>query len=378
MGKAILFGGGGSGVHVDEMTSPAAAGDVYSGDTFATKDNEELVTGTVADKTTSHTQTLNETWTIPAGYHDGTGKVKQNLTYVGKQTSTINANGSVSITPGYHNGTGTVTANNSHYAGGSVLPGTKDTVLKTSGKVLDAKLYIPKQANLVANNIVRGKSIFGVAGGFDTLAAMKRDQQIFNGSSFFGWMAGGVVLNPRGFGSFGSGNDWCKNESSNVSYPSGSLYLEKTDSSSSSGTFGREEEYAARLVSAKSIDFSQFSKIRVTGTYTATIKARGSYDGTFFGHPYIGLFLRFYELTNVSRTTSRKASGKRLSTSKIDTTDWRNPVTKTISFDLQDDISSWTENNGFLLFKVWNDGYDNGEGYYLYSKCVITGIWLYV
>lgn len=378
MGKVILFGGGGSGVPVDEMTNPATASDVYSGNTFATKNSDELLTGNVQNKTTSHTQTLNETWKIPAGYHDGSGKVTQNLTYIGAQTGTIGANGSVAIKAGYHNGSGKITVNNPKYTGSAIYPGTSNTTLNTNGKVIDGKLYIPAQPNLTAANIVRGKSIFGVAGGFDTLAAMKRDQQVYNGSSFFGWMAGGVVLNPRGFGAFGIGNMWCNNESTNVIYPSGSLYLEKTDSSSSSGTFGREEEYAARLVSAKSIDFSQFSKIRVTGTYTATIKATGSYDGVRFGHPYIGLFLRFYEITNVSGTTSLKASGNRLKTSEIDTTDWKNPVTKTISFDLQDNISSWSENHGFLRLKVWNTGYDNTEGYYLYSKCVITGIWLYV
>ena len=68
MGKAILFRGGGSGVPVDEMTNPATASDVYSGNTFATKDSDELLTGNVQNKTTSHTQTLNETWTIPAGF----------------------------------------------------------------------------------------------------------------------------------------------------------------------------------------------------------------------------------------------------------------------------------------------------------------------
>lgn len=373
MGKAILFGGGGSGVHVDEMTNPAVAGDVYSGDTFATKDNEELVTGTVVDKTTSHTQALNETWTIPAGYHDGTGKVKQNLTYVGKQTSTINANGSVSITPGYHNGTGTVTANNSHYAGGAVTPGTKDTVLQTSGKVLDAKLYIPKQVNLVANNIVRGKSIFGVAGGFDTLATMKRDQQVYNGSSFFGWLSGGVIINNRGWGdAWGSVSYWNGySDHKEVDITSGSLFVE------SDSHIGYSESYSARLVSAKSIDFSQFSRIRITGNLAVRMKAYGNQHATRHYTVYQCAILRFHELTNVSGTMKKVASTTSEGSAYLQSSDWQNTYTGTTNFDMSFDISSWSEKNGFLGLRVW-DGHDTDEGEYYYTKVTITGIWLYV
>jgi hypothetical protein len=373
MGKAILFGGGGSGVHVDEMTSPATASDVYSGDTFATKDNEELVTGNVADKTTSHTQTLNETWTIPAGYHDGTGKVKQNLTYVGKQTSTINANGSVNITPGYHNGTGTVTANNSHYAGGTVIPGTSDTVLKTSGKVLDAKLYIPKQANLVANNIVRGKSIFGVAGGFDTLATMKRDQQVYNGSSFFGWMNGGVIINNRGWGdAWGSASYWNGySDHKEVDITSGSLFVERN------GHIGYDEEYSARLISAKSIDFSQFSRIRLTGNLAVSMKAYGDRYATAHYTVYQYAVFRFYEWTNVSGTRKMVARSDIESSPTLESSDWKNTYTGSVNFDESFDISSWSEKNGFLGLRVW-DGHDSHEGEYYHTKITITGIWLYV
>lgn len=342
MANAIIERVGGVGVDCDDATTTTAQ--VLSGKTFGGSASDEIQTGDMANqgKKTYTISTNNGSVDIPQGYHDGTGKVTYSLPSV---------NGGNTYTP--------TAANQS---------------ITLSGKYLKSNITVSGSSNLVAGNIRSGKNIWGVGGSFVNFDDVSR---VYNGSAFSGWMNGGVVLNPRGFGTFGSFNDWCKNESTNVSYPSGSLYLEKTDSASSSGTFGREEEYAARLVSAKSMDFSHFSRIRVTGTYTATIRAVGSYDGTRFGHPYIGLHLRFYECTNDSGSISRESYGTTLHSDRIDTTEWRNSVTKTISFDLQDDISSWSENQGFLLFKVWNDGYDNTEGYYLYSKCVITGIWLY-
>lgn len=379
MGKAILFGGGGSGVPVDEMTNPAAAGDVYSGNTFATKNSDELLTGNVQNKTTSHTQTLNETWTIPAGYHDGSGKVTQNLTYIGAQTGTIGANGSVAIRAGYHNGSGKITANNPKYTGGAVYPGTSNKTLDTNGKVIDGKLYIPAQSNLTAANIVRGKSIFGVAGGFDTLATMKRDQQVYNGSSFFGWMNGGVILNADVGDRYGASVYWCNNKSDNVSHTSGSLF-EEVSESTGYATLGTDVKYTPKLISAKSIDLSMYSKLRLTGSYTATVQATGNRYATRFGHVDICVGIRPSEYTNVSGkgTIHRVSQLDSLWTPSIETTNWQNSETKTVNYDLTFDISSWTEKNGFLGIQIYNFGYDYHEGYYYYQKFTITGIWLYV
>lgn len=373
MGKAILFGGGGSGVPVDEMTNPAAASDVYSGNTFATKNSDELLTGNVQNKTTSHTQTLNETWTIPAGYHDGSGKVTQNLTYIGAQTGTIGANGSVAIRAGYHNGSGKITVNNPKYTGSAVYPGTSNTTLNTNGKVIDSKLYIPAQTNLTANNIVRGKSIFGVAGGFDTLATMKRDQQVYNGSSFFGWMNGGVIINNRGWGdAYGSASYWNGySDHREVDITSGSLFVEHNSH------IGYDEEYSARLISAKSIDFSQFSRIRLTGNLAVSMKAYGDRYATAHYTVYQYAVFRFYEYTNVSGTRKKVASTSTETSPSLESSDWRNTYTGSVNFDESFDISSWSEKNGFLGLRVW-DGHDSHEGEYYHTKVTITGIWLYV
>lgn len=373
MGKAILFGGGGSGVPVDEMTNPAAAGDVYNGNTFATKDSDELLTGNVQNKTTSHTQTLNETWKIPAGYHDGSGKVTQNLTYIGAQTGTIGANGSVAIKAGYHNGSGKITVNNPKYTGSAVYPGTSNKTLDTNGKVIDGKLYIPAQPNLTAANIVRGKSIFGTAGGFDTLATIKRDQQVYNGSSFFGWMNGGVIINNKGWGdSWGSTGYWNGySDHKEVDITSGSLFVE------SDSYIGYDEKYSARLISAKSIDFSQFSRIRLTGNLAVSMKAYGDQHATRHFTVYQRAILRFHELTNVSGTIKKVASTTSEGSAYLESSDWRNTYTGSTNFDLSFDISSWSEKNGFLGLRVW-DGHDSHEGEYYHTKVTITGIWLYV
>ena len=134
-----------------ELTGNAGTGDVLESNTFYNTDAKTKLTGTM----TNHgavSQTLNagNSYTIPAGYHNGSGKVTANslssqtsgtaaaseilsgetawvngvkitgtMTNRGAVTSSLNAGGTYTIPAGYHNGSGKVTANSlsSHTSG---------------------------------------------------------------------------------------------------------------------------------------------------------------------------------------------------------------------------------------------------------------------
>ena len=97
----------GSMVNTKEAT--AEAGDVLNGKTFFAGDYH-IKTGTMPNKGAwNDSVAMNGSVTIPAGYHNGSGKVSgPNITDNGAWGATINPGGSVTIPAGYHNGSGKV------------------------------------------------------------------------------------------------------------------------------------------------------------------------------------------------------------------------------------------------------------------------------
>ena len=112
----------------------ATAANVLSGKTFNSASGIGL-TGSMKDNgAVSQILAANGTYTIPAGYHNGSGKITQSLTTKAATT----------WTPG--------TANKTAVAAGTYCSGTQT---------------IKGDANLVASNIKKGVSIFGVSGTYD-------------------------------------------------------------------------------------------------------------------------------------------------------------------------------------------------------------------
>jgi len=89
----------------------------------------------------SHSLAANGSYTIPAGYHNGNGKVTQSLTTQGAQT---------------------------------ITPGTADKTI-AADRYLTGIQTIKGDANLVPANIAKGKSIFGVSGNFEGGTTVKYD-----------------------------------------------------------------------------------------------------------------------------------------------------------------------------------------------------------
>ncbi len=106
------------------------AGHVLAGDTFSNNNDTGLLGTMPNNGSVSQSLAINGSYTIPKGYHDGTGKVAQSITTKGAQTYT---------------------------------PTTYDQTIPGNQYISGAQT-IKGDANLIASNIISGKSIFGVNG----------------------------------------------------------------------------------------------------------------------------------------------------------------------------------------------------------------------
>ena len=83
---------------------------VLAGYTFSNDDDTGLVGAMPNNTGTNKELSLNETWVIPKGYHDGNGRVTQNIPNNGAMNANLNCGQSKDIPAGYTNG-GRITAN---------------------------------------------------------------------------------------------------------------------------------------------------------------------------------------------------------------------------------------------------------------------------
>ena len=118
-----------SGSLLDQIT--ATSGDILSGKVIIGKDGE-LLTGTMPNR--------------------------------GAWNSSVSVNGSVTIPAGYHNGSGRVTNSTATMGGQTITPRSTSQTVSCSGRYMTGNIVVNGDSNLVAANIVSGKSIFGVAG----------------------------------------------------------------------------------------------------------------------------------------------------------------------------------------------------------------------
>lgn len=148
--------------------------------------NGTKYTGSIATKTGSDLSASGATVTVPAGYYASnaskavsSGSATAPATISGTSasvstgTNTITLSKTVSVTPsvtaGYvssgtaGNSSVSLTASVTTKAAATITPGTSAQTI-ASGTYLTGAQTISGDANLVAGNIVYGKSIFGVAG----------------------------------------------------------------------------------------------------------------------------------------------------------------------------------------------------------------------
>ncbi|CAG9705811.1 phage tail protein [Clostridium neonatale] len=145
----------------------ATVAQVLAGAIFSTDDDTGLV-GAMSNNTgTNKELSLNETWVIPKGYHDGNGRVTQNIPNNGAINANLNCGQSKDIPAGYTNG-GRITANSL----ASQTPANADASTIIAGR----NAWV--NGNLITGNAMKAKSIV-------TIETITR-----NG---IGWTAGGTV-----------------------------------------------------------------------------------------------------------------------------------------------------------------------------------------
>ncbi len=113
------------------LSGNASDGQVLSGQTYYNTDAKTKRTGTMPNRgAVNQSLAINGSYTIPAGYHNGSGKVSQNIPTKGAQTYT---------------------------------PGTTNQTI-AANQYLTGPQTIKGDPNLISANIVKGKTIFGVPG----------------------------------------------------------------------------------------------------------------------------------------------------------------------------------------------------------------------
>lgn len=129
--------------------------------------NGNRITGNMSNQGTKNS-TLNAggSYIIPAGYHNGSGKVTVNS--LASQTSATAAIGDIlSGKTAWVNGS-KLTGNIASQAGGTYKSTTSNQTISCSGKKMTSNIVITGDSNLTAANIISGKTILGVTGNVNT------------------------------------------------------------------------------------------------------------------------------------------------------------------------------------------------------------------
>ena len=301
MASCLIERLGGVGVDCDNATATPAL--VLVGQTFGGATSEELLTGEMPNRgTTNYTITEN--------------------------------GGSVTVEEGQHSGSGKVTYQLPSVVGGTTLsPVAIGMTVALTNRYLRNNISVAGSANLIAKNVLKGKNIWGVNGSHTNMALIN---QIYDGSAFYGFLSKGVINYPTAGGNpIYTGYTTWNNADRGTAITSGSLFTSGELMSTS---------YPSFLVSARSIDFSIFSTLRITGYFTA--------NGVVFGRHNLTAYAAFTikERTNVGGATEVLATVTQNTDTltMVGTGDEGNMLSASQNFDVSFDISAWEETNAFL------------------------------
>ena len=153
---------------IDTSDATASANDILSGKT-AYVDGEKI-TGNIATKTSSNLTASGSVVTVPSGYYST--QATKSVASATQATPSISINSSTGLitasatqTSGYVvGGTKSATKQLAFKAATTITPGTTNQTAVSANTYVGGAITVKGDANLVASNIVSGKSIFGVSG----------------------------------------------------------------------------------------------------------------------------------------------------------------------------------------------------------------------
>lgn len=189
MARAIWLPGGG-GADLDVVT--ADAGDVLAGKVIVGPDGEPL-TGTLAlSGNASDGQVLSG-----QTYYNTDAKTKRTGTMPnrGAVNQSLAINGSYTIPAGYHNGSGKVTQNVPTKGAQTYTPGTANQTI-AAGQYLTGAQTILGDVNLKPENIKKGVSIMGNMGTWEGYVSSPLN--LFNAGTWGGGQSGYTVMEGPG------------------------------------------------------------------------------------------------------------------------------------------------------------------------------------
>lgn len=167
-----------------ELFGDAADSQVLAGRTFYSTDPKNKRIGNMVNQGAMN-QTLNagEIYTVPAGYHNGSGKVVANS--LASQTSgTATATQVLGGNTAWVNGS-KLTGNIASLSGQTITPGTSSRTVSSSDKYMTGNITVLGDSNLTAENILNGIKIFGVTGNVRKYASITGSKTTSGSKTFF-------------------------------------------------------------------------------------------------------------------------------------------------------------------------------------------------